>query len=717
MKRKDSVAILLLVICFLASSCQRATPTRTATPEITTPEIITESVLPDPVVVQIIFTTSSDWSDLDLVSGATWQLRELVSTDPEVSDAYVEGNKFICGQSLERAESGQSIEMTAEFLLSPQAGANEVKFKILRGNIGASSMQVSRYFENKWVTVASYYWDQITAGGENAVEFGFPYDVIFGTEGFTLSEEQILTNPVSPVTGMPEGTDGYPWWNDSIFYEIFVRSFSDSDGDGIGDLNGITEKLDYLNDGNPDTTTDLGITGIWLMPIFESPSYHGYDVIDYYKINPQYGTLEDFKNLLSAAHACGIRVIIDFTFNHTSIKNQWFINSTDPSSTYHDWYIWSDADPGFMGPWNEQVWFPYNGMYYYSVFSANMADLNYKNTEVTATMEEIARYWLEDVGVDGFRLDAAKHIVEEGSVQANSDATHAWWKNFRTFYKEVDPQKMMVGEIWDDPAVNAAYVQGDELDLAFEFYLANKFIESVNSGNSQAAGDQMTQSFGLVPSLQLATFLTNHDQNRLMDQLGYDPKKVKVASSMLLTGPGVPFIYYGEEIGMQGSKPDERIRAPMQWSADPFVGFSSSDIWETPGNGWEYYNVAIEENNPESILNHYKNLIHIRNQHAALRVGDYTIVTANDNSLYSILRVSQEEAILVIVNLSEKTLQDYILSINQCGLGEGIYSPVAILGDGVFTSIVVGENGGFSNYSSGVEIPPYGTIILQLQKD
>jgi alpha-amylase len=172
--------------------------------------------------------------------------------------------------------------------------------------------------------------------------------------------------PVQPVTGMPQGTDGYSWWNDTVFYEIFVRSFYDSNGDGIGDFNGITAKLDYLNDGNPETTTDLGVTGIWLMPINPSPSYHGYDVTDYYAVNPDYGTMEDFQNLLDEAHARGIRVIMDLVLNHTSSKHPWFTSSWDPASPTHDWYIWSDTKPAYNGPWGQKVWYPSHGQYYYA---------------------------------------------------------------------------------------------------------------------------------------------------------------------------------------------------------------------------------------------------------------------------------------------------------------------------------------------------------------
>ncbi|HLF74078.1 MAG TPA: alpha-amylase family glycosyl hydrolase, partial [Anaerolineales bacterium] len=186
------------------------------------------------------------------------------------------------------------------------------------------------------------------------------------------------------VTPSAAPSEHYPWWNNSVFYEIFVRSFYDSNGDGVGDFNGITEKLDYLNDGDPDTTSDLGITGIWLMPIFPSPSYHGYDVTDYYAVNPEYGTMEDFRRLLTEADRRGIRIIIDLVLNHTSDQHPWFRSAvSDRNSPYRDWYLWSDTQPGYGGPWGQTVWHSSPTGYYYGLFVDFMPDLNYDNPAVT----------------------------------------------------------------------------------------------------------------------------------------------------------------------------------------------------------------------------------------------------------------------------------------------------------------------------------------------
>lgn len=532
--------------------------------------------------------------------------------------------------------------------------------------------------------------------------------------GSSNTTNNTTVTPAAEITNLPQGTDGYPWWNDTTFYEIFVRSFFDSDGDGIGDFNGITEKLDYLNDGNPDTITDLGITGIWLMPINPSPSYHGYSITDYFTVNSDYGTLDDFKNLLEEAHARGIRIIIDLVLNHTSDQHPWFRDAYDTDSPYHDWYIWSDFDPGYGGSWGQKVWYPYKDKYYYATYDKSMPDLNYENPEVRAEMKEVARFWLEDVKVDGFRLDGAKHIIEEGRVQANSASTHTWWKEFNSFYKGINPEAVTVGEIWDETIITAEYLQGDQFDLSFEFKLATAFIDSVNRANAFNTKFQMKFSYNNIPSIRFCTFLANHDQNRLMDQLKYDEGKVKAAASLLLTSPGVPFLYYGEEIGMQGMKPDEKIRAPMQWSSEAYAGFSSVTPWQAIGSGVETYNIASEVEDPNSILSHYRSLIQIRNQHSALRVGTMGMVNTGSGGLYSILRESEEETVLILINLSEETISDYALSLESSGLSAGSYSPSIILGEGTALPVTINSAGGFFQYTPFPEIPAYTTVIIKL---
>jgi alpha-amylase len=525
------------------------------------------------------------------------------------------------------------------------------------------------------------------------------------------------TGPVAvqPVTGLPVGTDGLPWWNDTVFYEIFVRSFYDSNGDGIGDFNGIIAKLDYLNDGNPKTTTDLGISGIWLMPVNPSPSYHGYDVTDYYTVNPQYGTMEDFKTLLAEAHQRGIRVIIDLVMNHTSNWHPWFEESENPNSPKRNWYIWSDTIQSYKGPWGEDVWYSSNNAYYYAIFGSGMPDLNYTNPEVRAQMKDVARFWLQDVGVDGFRLDAAKHIVEEGQTQENTPTTHAWWKEFHTAYKAANPQALAIGEVWSSIEAVAAYLKGDELDMAFNFDLAGITVSNIKGSFASGLGDAIQNSAKAFPTGQFGMFLTNHDQNRVMYQLGENLDKAKNAATVLLTIPGVPFLYYGEEIGMTGFKPDERIRTPMQWTADEKAGFTTGYPWQQFSMNYTDHTVADQTADPNSLLSHYRNLIQLRNKHAALRVGSYTLVDSKSTKVLAFLRQSKDETVLVIINLGKDALTDYGLSLTTGPLS-GKYRLVPLLGEGKFTSPVINERGGFKDYLPLPELPANARIILQLQK-
>jgi alpha-amylase len=525
--------------------------------------------------------------------------------------------------------------------------------------------------------------------------------------------------PASPVTGMPEGTDGFPWWNDTVFYQVFIRSFYDSTGDGIGDIQGLIEKLDYLNDGDPSTQDDLGVSGIWLLPIHPSPSYHGYDVIDYYDINPDYGTMEDFQRLLDEAHQRGIRIIIDLVLNHTSERHPWFRASRSPESEYRDWYIWVDEDPSFLGPWGQRVWHRTATGYYYGVFWGGMPDLNYENPEVTAKMLDVTRFWLEEVGVDGYRIDGAQHLIEDGPVQKHTEDTHEWFRMFRDYYKSIDPDAVAVGEVWDTNFAVFQYAQGDQFDLVFNFDLAEAKVRGAFNENARRVLDNKRITQRLFPPKQYATFLTNHDIDRVMTQLQGDANKARTAASMLLASPGVPFIYYGEEIGMVGQKPDELIRTPMQWAGAEHAGFTTGTPWQRVNRDYPEKNVEGQLADPDSLLNHYKALIHLRNQYAALRVGETLPVEADSDAIWSILRASEDETVLILVNLGRSAITDYNLNLREGPLesrfqAHTLYSD-GYAGEAVFEPPVMNDRGGFDPYQPVVELPPFSTLIVYLQ--
>jgi alpha-amylase len=491
------------------------------------------------------------------------------------------------------------------------------------------------------------------------------------------------------------------WWRNSVFYEIFVRSYCDSNGDGIGDFNGIASKLDYLQ--------SLGITGIWLMPINPSPSYHGYDVLDYYLVNPQYGSMDDFKNLLAEAHKRGIRVIIDLVLNHTSSQHPFFVDAnSNPQSAHRDWYIWSDSNPG-------SHWYSGTTGFYYAFFGSDMPDLNYKNPDVTAEMYKVVRFWLKDVGIDGFRLDAVKDLIEEGAKLEDTQSTHTWLRNFYTMYKAENPQAYTVGEVFGAGAFAAKGYTGDQLDQIFSFEMSDGISGSALGGSNTGINSAITFALQDMPGGEYATFLSNHDENRIMSTLGGNLGKAKVAASLLLTSPGTPFIYYGEEIGMEGEKPDENIRLPMQWSEADNAGFTTGVSWRAPAANYQQANVADETNDPNSLLLYYRDLILIRNQHPALRTGSISSVTTTNRGVYAALRVSDKETILIIVNLTKNPIKDYTLSLPAASLRDGTYQVDSLLGTGMGTSLSI-SGGVFNNLQPLAELSPFSTYILLITR-
>lgn len=529
---------------------------------------------------------------------------------------------------------------------------------------------------------------------------------------FSLLILSLLLSACLPSKAGWTDTQSEHWQDDAVFYEIFVRSYADANGDGIGDFAGLTARLDYLNDGKPETTTDLGVTGIWLMPIFPSPSYHGYDVTDYYAVNPEYGTLDEFKTLLAEAHKRGIKVIIDFVINHTSSQHPWFQASAAGDAQYRNFYIWSEKKPGFVGPWNQQVWHPLNGSYYYGVFTSEMPDLNYNNPAVTAEIEKVAAFWLNDVGVDGFRVDGAKHLIESGPAQENTSQTHQWFEAFNAYVEETKPEALVVGEIWSPAAQAARYVNDGELDLVFNFPLAEDMLNAAAFGNGRGISNKMDQQGRYFTTGRFAPFLTNHDQPRVMTRLKGDLNQAKAAAAFLLTAPGTPFLYYGEEIGMTGDKPDPNIRTPMQWSAETNAGFTSGAPWMSVNADYPAVNVAAQTGDETSLLSLYRDLIRVRSQHYALRTGAYVPASTSQIKVYAALRTTERESVLVLVNMANEPLQGVTVKWGESAL-RGTLQPTLLLGTGEPAAITVNEQGGLTETQILPELPANSTTIIQ----
>lgn len=370
------------------------------------------------------------------------------------------------------------------------------------------------------------------------------------------------------------------WASGAVFYEVFVRSFEDSNGDGKGDLAGLIARLDYLNDGNPATETDLGVDALWLMPVFASPSYHGYDTTDYETINPDYGTNADFARLLAEAHRRGIRIIVDLVVNHTSVKHPWFVESaSSPSSPRRDWYVWSPTDPGWAQPWNAsgRSWHQDHGAWFYGVFWEGMPDLNLRTPAVREEVKRIAALWLAR-GVDGFRLDAARHLVETGPGDGQSDTaeTHQFLKELAAHVRAIKPDALLIGEAWTETPIVATYYGstahvpgGDELPLNFDFKLAERILEGTSAGEARGIVEKLREVQAMYPpGATDVPFLTNHDNVRVATELGGDAGKLRSAAAVLLTLPGTPFLYYGEEVGLENGNAkdgDPAKRTPMPW--------------------------------------------------------------------------------------------------------------------------------------------------------
>ncbi len=443
-------------------------------------------------------------------------------------------------------------------------------------------------------------------------------------------------------------------------------------GDGIGDLRGLIERLDYLNDGDPATDSDLDVTALWLMPIAQSPSYHGYDVTDYRRVEPDYGTAGDFRELVDEAHRRGIRVIVDLVLNHTSDRHPWFVDGVRSSSPRHDWYVWSTDGSSYLGPWGQPVWHQlpwwqrgwrhFDYLAYYGLFSRRMPDLDYRNQAVTEEMLDVARFWLRDMGADGFRLDAIRHLIEDGAVQEDSAETHEWLRGFHRFCRSVRPEALLVGEVGASIEVVGSY-GADELDLAFQFGLADATLRSVRLGDRGALAEALVEVEATRGDAGSASFLSNHDQNRVMWHVDGRRERAELAAALLLTGPGTPFLYYGEEIGMTGRKPDPLLRTPMQWSARRHGGFSSHRPWQRLQPDFERVNVASQLDDRHSLLSAYRRLIRLRSSHPALAEGATTVLETGSREVHAVLRTAATEQLMVIANLSEQAVSEYRLEL------------------------------------------------------
>jgi glycosidase len=496
------------------------------------------------------------------------------------------------------------------------------------------------------------------------------------------------------------------WTHGAVCYEVFVRSFYDSNGDGIGDLNGLIQKLDYINNGHLASHTDLGASCIWLMPIAQSPSYHGYDVTDYYRVAHDYGTNADFKRLVAEAHRRGIKVLVDMVLNHTASGHPHFQEALrDTTSLYRRWYRFSPT-PGSKGPWGQTAWHrsPAREEYFYGVFWAGMPDLNYDTPAVREEAKQIATFWLREMGVDGFRLDAVPYLVEEGTCLMGCAGTHTVLRDYAAHIQSVKPDAYTVGEAWGSIDAMMPYYP-DQLTSYFGFELSDSLLSAVRTGSAVGLLPGYLRLQDTLPPYRWSPFLTNHDQTRTMTVFGGDVARAKLAATLLLTLPGLPFVYYGEEIGMTGDKPDPRLRTPMQWAPRRGVGFTSGTPWESPQPDSLATNVAVEDSDPGSLLNRYRRLIHLRKQNESLATGKLVPLTATSPQVATYLRRAGNDAVLVVANLGAAPASGVSISSRDSVLPAGTYTPRNLLGGPNATRLEVSPDGQIRGY-----VPVPGTI-------
>lgn len=422
------------------------------------------------------------------------------------------------------------------------------------------------------------------------------------------------------------------------WYEVFVYSYADSDNNRVGDFNGITEKLDYIS--------ELGMNGLWLMPIMPSPSYHKYDVTDYYAVDPLYGTLDDFRNLLDAAHERGIDVIIDLVVNHSSDEHPWFLSAKQgEDSEYRDYYNWSNTS--LMGYTRS------GDSYYESRFVSTMPDLNLDNGAVRGEIENIMRFWLEDVGVDGFRLDAVTSYYT-GSPKKNVEFLSWLGETARG----ISPDCFIVGEAWENLAAIADYSEA-AIDSFFTFPVSQSsgYIARILGPNAEAPGQSYASMTALLEetlpeSTIPAPFLDNHDTGRISNALGKtNVTKMKMAAGLLAMMRGGTFVYYGDEIGMSGVGDDPNKRIGMLWDEETNV------TKRPPGTTTVLYSlpsVADQLEDENSLLNYYKQAMALRNKHPEIARGLSEIIDCGNDDLCVIRRTWRDESIIIVLNPSDE---------------------------------------------------------------
>ena len=545
---------------------------------------------------------------------------------------------------------------------------------------------------------------------------------------------------------MPAQKDNY-WYKDAVIYQLHVRTFSDSNGDGIGDFAGLTQRLDYLQ--------QLGVTALWLLPFYPSPLRDdGYDIADYTAVHPSYGSLEDFQVFLMAAHKRGIRVIIEMVVNHTSDQHPWFKASrSSRDNPKRDWYVWSDTDTRYQGvpivfvdtETSNWAWDPISKSYYWHRFFSHQPDLNFDNPTVFEAVWDVMKFWL-NMGVDGFRLDAVAFLVErEGTQCENLPETHAIIKEIRKRLDVAYPGTMLLAEANQWPAdVRAYFADGDEFHAAFHFPLMPRMFMAVKLEDRKPIIEILEQTPDIPPSCQWFIFLRNHDEltlemvteierdymydeyamdktmrinrgirRRLAPLMKNDRRQIELLNGLLMSLPGTPIVYYGDEIGMGDNiylGDRNGVRTPMQWNSSLNAGFSTADperlyapVISNAVYGYQAVNVDAQERSGHSLLLWMRTLIRARNAFRVFSRGSIQFLNPSNHRVLAYVRQFGEELVLVVNNLSSSA-QAVELDVQKY---KG-YLPIELFGRSLFPR--------FGNLPYLLTLGPYQFYWFQLRR-
>ncbi|SES90826.1 maltose alpha-D-glucosyltransferase [Stigmatella erecta] len=537
------------------------------------------------------------------------------------------------------------------------------------------------------------------------------------------------------------------WYKKALIYELHIRAFHDSNGDGHGDIPGLIEKLPYLQ--------DLGVDCIWLLPHYPSPLRDdGYDIADFYGIHPDYGTLADFQRLVEAAHQRGLRILTELVVNHTSDQHPWFQESRrDPKSPKRDWYVWSDTEEKYKGTRiifldterSNWTWDPVAKQYFWHRFFSHQPDLNYDNPEVQEAMLDVMRFWL-NMGVDGFRCDAVPYLFErEGTNCENLPETHAFLKRLRKTIDAEYPNKMLLAEANQWPAdVRVYFGDGDEFNMGFHFPVMPRLFMAVRREDRTPIVEILQQTPDIPDNCQWAIFLRNHDEltlemvtdedrdymyreyamdprmrlnlgirRRLAPLMDNGRRRIELMHSLLFSLPGTPVMYYGDEIGMGDNiylGDRNGVRTPMQWTGDRNAGFSRTDaarlyapVISDPVYGYQAINVEAQERIKASQLHWVKRIIKVRQRYPAFALGKLRFFNPENRRVLAFTREHEGQTILIICNLS-RFAQPAVLDLREW---EG-YVPIELMGETEFPRI--------SSLPYQLSMGPYMFLWFRLEK-